>query len=47
MLGNLVATYAHQAAFGTTAAVRLTHLRVKASRAGKGAVKVGMEVMWL
>ena len=47
MLGNVVATYAHQATYLGTAGVRLTHLRVKASRAGKGAVKVGLEVVWL
>lgn len=47
MLGNVVATYAHRAAFGGIAGVRLTHLRVRASRAGKGVVKVGLEVMRL
>lgn len=44
MLGNVVATYGHRAALGGTTRARLTHLRVKASRAGKGAVKVGLEV---
>lgn len=47
MLGNITATYSHQGAFGTTAGARLTHLRVKASRAGKGAVRVGIEAVKL
>lgn len=47
MLGNGVATYGHQGAFGTTAGVRLTHLRGKASRAGKGAVRVGLDLLRL
>ncbi len=47
MLGNYVGTYVHTPAIGTTAGMRLTHLRVKTSRAGKGAVKAGVEVMRL
>jgi len=47
MAGCLVATYSHQGAYGTTKGVRMTHLRVKATRAGKGAVKAGLEILFL
>lgn len=47
MLGFVTATYEPQPAHGQTPAVRLSHLRVKASRASKGAVKVGIEVIRL
>ncbi len=46
MTGNYVATYAHEPVNGV-AGVRRTHLRVAVDMWGKGAVKVGFEVLSL